>query len=71
MPTYEYVCLDCKETMEIRATIAEKEKGLKPLCSRCGSQRMAQVFGGFTMMSARGGLGGSGCGPGARPGCCG
>ncbi|OIP27273.1 MAG: hypothetical protein CO103_06030 [Chloroflexi bacterium CG_4_9_14_3_um_filter_45_9] len=51
MPTYEYVCLECQEKAEIRATISEKEKGLKVTCPKCGSNNMIQVFGNFMVMS--------------------
>ncbi|MFB3924478.1 MAG: FmdB family zinc ribbon protein [Syntrophales bacterium] len=36
MPTYEYICMDCKEKMEIFASIDQKEKGLDLKCSKCG-----------------------------------
>ena len=72
MPTYEYICQDCHMVMEIQATIAEKERGLTPICPTCGGTRMAQAFGGVTVMGkARGNSGGSACGPQAGPGCCG
>ncbi len=52
MPVYEYVCLDCKEKTEVRATMDEKEKGLKVTCSACGSSNMAQYFGNMTVTSS-------------------
>ncbi len=72
MPVYEYVCIECKERTEVRATFAEKEKGLKVVCPKCGSKKMAQVFGTFmTIRSSNGGSNLSGCGPLSGPGCCG
>lgn len=72
MPTYEYICLECKERIEIRATISEKEKGLKVICPKCKSLKTARVFRNIMVMT------GSGnknmppiCGPGSGPGCCG
>ena len=47
MPTYEYVCTECQTRMEIRATIAEKEKGLTVICPKCGGKKTAQVFSSF------------------------
>lgn len=74
MPTYEYVCTECEEKVEIRATIAEKERGLKPSCPKCGSKKVAQVFGFMIMGGSKGGGFNSGsvsgCGPSAGPGCC-
>ncbi len=72
MPTYEYVCIECEEKVEVRATIPEKEKGLKLTCPKCGGKKMAQVFSSFTIGGAsRGGNPSSSCGPTAGPGCCG
>jgi putative FmdB family regulatory protein len=72
MPTYEYVCTECMEKTEVRASIFEKEKGLKLTCPKCGSKKMAQVFGSFAVMgSSRGMNGAPKCGPKAGPGCCG
>ncbi|MCM8830419.1 MAG: zinc ribbon domain-containing protein [Candidatus Omnitrophica bacterium] len=67
MPIYEYVCTECKNRFEVSATLAEKEKGLKPDCPRCGSKNTVRFFGGLNFISRSGGGGfnmGSGCGPG-------
>lgn len=45
MPTYEYICRDCKEIAEFRETLAEKEKTLERSCPSCGSNNMVQYFG--------------------------
>ncbi|MGC8580355.1 MAG: FmdB family zinc ribbon protein [bacterium] len=34
---YEFQCRQCSTIFEIKATLAEKEKGLKPRCPRCNS----------------------------------
>ncbi len=70
MPTYEYVCTECGERIEIYATIAEKEKGLKVSCPKCGSKKVAQIFGNFMVMGSSKNSGPV-CGPQAGPGCCG
>lgn len=74
MPIYEYICLECKEKIEISATISEKEKGLKVICPKCKSSKTAQIFGNIMVMggSKAGFNPGSipGCGPTAGPGCC-
>jgi len=74
MPTYEYVCSECQNKFDVYATMAEKEKGLKPECPNCHSKKTIQVFGSFTVTGgSKGGFNpGSipGCGPAAGPGCC-
>ena len=74
MPTYEYICIECQEKTEVRATISEKGRGLKVTCPKCGSNNMVQVFGSFAIMGgSKGGFNPSlmpGCAPTAGPGCC-
>jgi putative FmdB family regulatory protein len=67
---YEYRCEMCGESIEITASIAEKEKGLETVCPKCGSKKMKQVLGGFSIgrKPDGGGGSGSGCGPGCS--CC-
>lgn len=43
MPTYEYQCTECGSKFEVRASMKEREKGLKPACSTCGSARAVAV----------------------------
>jgi len=45
MPVYEFICLDCRKTMEKQASMGEKERGLKPVCPSCNSDNMTQYFG--------------------------
>ncbi len=72
MPTYEYVCTECGEKIEVQATISEKEKGLNVCCPKCISKKVAQVFGNFTMIgSSRDSNNSPMCGNMAGPGCCG
>jgi len=68
MPTYEYICVECQEKAEIRATISEKEKGLKVTCPKCGSYNMIQVFGDFMVTGASCSLS---CKPSDGSTCCG
>jgi putative FmdB family regulatory protein len=73
MPTYEYLCSECQNKFDVRATFAEKEKGLKPECPNCHSQKTIQVFGSFATFSRGGGTSSSslpGCGPVCGPGTC-
>lgn len=72
MPIYEYFCQDCEKKFEIKATIQEKEKGLKVKCPTCGSNKTIQVLGSFfTFSKGSGNSGGGRCGPNPTPGCCG
>ncbi|MGC8797931.1 MAG: FmdB family zinc ribbon protein [candidate division WOR-3 bacterium] len=50
MPVYEFCCDDCNKKFDLVATLQEKEAGLKPACPYCGSTRVHQVFGRFTVI---------------------
>lgn len=72
MPIYEFYCQDCENKFEIKASIEEKEKGLKVKCPGCGSSKTIQLLGNFITFTKSGGTGFSGgCGPTPTPGCCG
>ncbi|MCM8786829.1 MAG: zinc ribbon domain-containing protein [Candidatus Omnitrophica bacterium] len=72
MPIYEYFCQGCENRFEIKATISEKEKGLKVKCPRCGSDKTVQILGNFFTFSKGSSMGfGGGCGPNPTSGCCG
>jgi putative FmdB family regulatory protein len=70
--TYEYKCDECGALLEIRATIAEKERGLRVECPACGSTRVTQVFTAANVLtrSGRGGGPPPCCGRGSGSGCC-
>ena len=71
MPTYEYFCQDCEKKFDMKATIQEKEKGLKVNCPECGSNKTVRVFGNFFTFSKGSETdSGGGCGPNPTPGCC-
>ncbi|MCM8792711.1 MAG: hypothetical protein NC826_06225 [Candidatus Omnitrophica bacterium] len=75
---YEFICSECHTKFEVKATLAEKEKGLKPECPNCHSKKTIQVFGGFMV---KGGSKSNSfsptnafiprCRPSAGRGCCG
>lgn len=71
MPIYEYICLECKEKIEIWATLSEKEKGLKVICPKCNSSKTTRIFGNISVI---GGSKGKNkppkCGPQGGPCCC-
>jgi len=70
MPMYEYYCQDCNKKFEIKASISEKERGLKVSCPNCGGNKTFQIFGNFFTFS-KGSPSFGGCGPNPTPGCCG
>lgn len=51
MPVYDYICRDCGTISEVRATLAEKEKGLEETCPSCKSTNMTQYFGNMTVFA--------------------
>ncbi|MCL5027383.1 MAG: zinc ribbon domain-containing protein [Bacteroidetes bacterium] len=53
MPIYEYHCKDCGYYFDVKATIKEKEEGLKIPCEQCGSENLNQVFGGFAILGGQ------------------
>lgn len=72
MPIYEYLCQDCEMNFDIKATIKEKEKGLKLNCPFCGSSKTIQMFSSFFSFSkGNAPKFTGGCGPNPTPGCCG
>lgn len=67
---YAYVCERCSASFTVKATLAEKERGLAPVCPRCQSREVSQDFSGVGMLRGSGTVGPSGCGPGSGAGCC-
>ena len=72
MPLYDFLCEDCDELFEIRASIKEKEAGLKPGCPKCHSKKTRQVITAGLVIRTRDGISLPlpSCGPNAGPGCC-
>jgi len=73
MPRYDYECEQCQSVFEVRASIKEKEVGLSPVCPKCQSQTVHQIItAGLVLRKIDGNtMPSSGCGPNAKPGCCG
>lgn len=44
MPNYDYVCKDCSERFEVRASVAEYSNGIKPHCPKCQSRNVIRGF---------------------------
>ena len=49
---YEFQCGACNTIFEVRASLAEKEKGLKPRCPECRSPKTQQIVAAFAMGSS-------------------
>ncbi len=49
MPEYDFICGGCGEAVTIRATMKEKQEGLK--CPLCGSEELNQVFSPISSLS--------------------
>ena len=47
MPSYEYVCSDCKKTFMIFLSIKEQEAKPKITCPHCGSDNVKKQFAPF------------------------
>jgi len=68
---YAYQCEECGTEFTVRATLAEKERGLTPRCPLCGSRKAAQDFASVGVVrSGGGGAPARFCGPGSGAGCC-
>ncbi len=69
---YAYQCDKCGADFNVKATLAEKERGLDLRCPKCGGKKVSQDLRGVGLGAStpRGsGPSSSGCCPGS--GCCG
>ena len=70
MPQYDFDCLTCRKTFEVKASLSEyaaRQKSKSIACPECGSKKVARVFSPPTVLassSAR--QGGRPCCPGGR-----
>jgi len=75
MPIYDYRCMKCGTRFEVRATFAEKEKGLTAIFPNCQDDHPDQVVTGgmFIRLGSNDSFreSSSSCGPGSGGGCCG
>jgi putative FmdB family regulatory protein len=76
MPFYDYRCEECGETFVVRATIKERQDGLRPRCPLCGSaETRSMIASGQMILRRRDGTprqpgNGGCCSPGSGRGCC-
>jgi putative FmdB family regulatory protein len=52
MPTYEYVCKECKKTFTVILTIAEHES-TRVACPKCKSKKTEQQFASFFAVTSK------------------
>jgi putative FmdB family regulatory protein len=52
MPTYEYLCQNCKKPFEVVMSISEYEKR-KVKCPKCGKGRVKQQITGFMVQTSK------------------
>jgi putative FmdB family regulatory protein len=52
MPSYEYLCKECKKTFTIIMTLAEYEKG-QVTCPKCKSKKVEQQAAAFFAVTSK------------------
>jgi predicted nucleic acid-binding Zn ribbon protein len=68
---YAYHGEECGTEFTVRATLAERERGLTPHCPACGSREVGQDFASVGVVRSAGGSARVPfCGPGPGAGCC-
>lgn len=70
MPTYDFMCHDCKSKFSLFVSLSEKDK---TTCPNCGGPNVTQLFTGFLYSKPGGGQSGSsgGCSGGSCGSCSG
>lgn len=73
MPLIDYICDQCQQVFEVRATISEKAAGLEPECPLCqGKQVHPMISAGYVLRGGRDKtVSMPACGPNFGSGCCG
>lgn len=67
---YEYQCTECGEVFEVWATLAEKEKGLRPQCPKCRCEDTRQIITAVALAGSSKSRRSTDAGPMCGPGCC-
>lgn len=52
MPSYDYVCKQCKKTFNVILTLAEYEKG-DVVCPKCKSKKVEQKVAAFFAVTSK------------------
>ncbi len=53
MPTYEFMCDDCKKTFSVHVSVNEHEKEPQSKCENCDSKNVHQVFSGVSVITSK------------------
>lgn len=54
MPTYEFHCTECGYSFEMFSSVSEKERKEREgliTCEQCGSNKVEQLIGGFSILT--------------------
>ena len=52
MPSYEYVCQECRKKFTLVMSITEHSRK-KPACPKCKSKKVRQQISGFTAITSK------------------
>lgn len=52
MPTYEFQCMNCKNTFTLKMSVTEMEK-TKVTCPKCGSENVKKVISSFHTVTSK------------------
>jgi putative FmdB family regulatory protein len=52
MPSYEFICKECKKTFTLTLSLAEYEKA-RPACPKCKSRKVEQRFAAFFAVTSK------------------
>lgn len=63
MPTYDFVCQDCKKASEVRMSISDYSEGARPQCDQCGSEKVERTFTAVNVLTSGRGSSASSSGP--------
>ena len=63
MPTYDFVCQDCKTPFEVRMSITAYSEGTRPRCEKCGSDKVERTFTAVNVLTSGRGAGSTSAGP--------
>jgi len=53
MPSYDYLCQQCKKEFEVRMTIAELEQKKQVACPACNSSDVVRQITGFQVQTSK------------------
>lgn len=53
MPTYEYLCGDCKKTFTLVRRLSEHDSDPHPKCQHCGSRNVEQMLPTVTVQTSK------------------